>query len=154
MTDLVIYYTRTNKTKTIAEEIAKEKDAQLLEVIDKTNRDGSIKFLTSAIDAMRGKKTSIEYDAVDLSEYDTIYIGSPVWASKATPAILEFVEENDFNNTNVVSFVTLTSNGAEKALDNLNDAIKSKGGKIIRSFSIITKNTDIIKLTHDALNDE
>lgn len=154
MTDLVIYYTRTNKTKTIAEEIAKEKDAQLLEVIDKTNRDGPIKFLTSAIDAMRGKKTSIEYDAVDLSEYDTIYIGSPVWASKATPAILEFVEENDFNNTNVVSFVTLTSNGAEKALDNLNDAIKSKGGKIIRSFSIITKDTDIIKLTHDALNDE
>lgn len=153
MSDLVVYYTRTELTKKVSQVIAKQKDAKLLEVVDKQNRQGAFQFMKGALDAMRNKKTEIEYETINLDDYDTIYIGTPVWASKPTPAIIKFIEQNDFTNHDVVTFSTMTSNGGESTTNIMNESIKQKGGNIIKSFSIITKNTDIEQLTNDAMND-
>lgn len=155
MTDLVIYYSRTENTKKVAQTIAEEKDAQLLEIKDKKNRSGSINFVKGAIDGLRNKTTSIEYNTVNLADYDTIYIGTPVWASKPTPAINEFIKENDFTNTNVILFTTMKSNGGDKTIDSMTKAIKDKGGNITDSFIlIINGKTDIRQITLQALNDQ
>ena len=150
--DLVIYYTRTNKTKEVAETIKEEKNAEILEIKDKTERAGALRYLKSAVDAVRNKETSITYDKVNLADYDTIYMGTPVWASKPTPAIIKFIEENDFTGTNVVTFATMMASGADATVKNMNEMIKNKGGNIIKSFAIATKNNDIKKLTKDAIN--
>ena len=60
MSDLVVYYTRTNTTKNVASIIKDELDADVLEVIDKKNRQGPIGYLRGGLDAIRSKKTSIE----------------------------------------------------------------------------------------------
>ncbi len=152
MTDLVVYYSRTNKTKMVAEIISKQLNARLIEVKDKTKRSGSIGYIRGAFDALRSKRTLVEYDIADLKEYDTVYIGTPVWASKPTPAILEYIKETDFSGVNVVTFATMMSSGDKDTLLKMNEAINEKGGSIVRSFSIKTKNTDIEELTIDALN--
>lgn len=151
--DLVVYYTRTNKTEEIAKTIKEEKNADILQIKDKAKRDGVIKYLTSAIDSVRNKKTEITYDKKNLSSYDTIYIGTPVWASKPTPAIIKFIEENDFANTNVVTFATMMGSGADATIEIMNKMIKDKGGNVVKSFAIITRKKDIKQLTIDALND-
>lgn len=153
MTDLVIYYTRTNTTKTASEIIAKEKGADTLEIIDKKNRDGPIQYMVGALDALRNKTTSIKYDTVDLKKYDTVYIGTPVWASKPSPAINEFIKQNNFNGVNVITFATMMSSGGDKTVNTMNDAIKQKGGKIIKSFALATKNSDIEEITLEAIKD-
>ncbi|MBQ6219182.1 MAG: flavodoxin [Methanosphaera sp.] len=150
--DLVVYYTRTNKTEEIAKTIKEEKNTDILQIKDKTKRNGIIKYLTSAIDSVRNKKTEIEYETKDLSSYDTIYIGTPVWASKPTPAIIKFIEENDFTNTNVVTFATMMGSGADATIEILNNMIKDKGGNVEKSFAIITRKDNIKELTLDALN--
>lgn len=155
MTDLVIYYSRTGNTRTVAQIIAEQKNAQLLEIKDRKNRSGPIRYLQGAFDAMRNKTTNIEYKAVNLMDYDTVYIGTPVWASNPTPAINEFVEQNDFTGVNTVVFATMMSSGGDATTRNLSGDITNKGGNIIRSFSLaIKKDTDIKKLTLEALNDE
>lgn len=78
MSDLVVYYTRTNTTKNVASIIKDELDADVLEVIDKKNRQGPIGYLRGGLDAIRSKKTSIEYEDVNFEKYDNIYIGTPV----------------------------------------------------------------------------
>ena len=149
MSDLVVYYTRTNTTKNVASIIKDELDADVLEVIDKKNRQGPIGYLRGGLDAIRSKKTSIEYEDVNFEKYDNIYIGTPVWASKITPAIKQILDNINLENKNVITFVTLNKNGAKEALNSLNSTIKDKGGKIINSFSIITKGRDIESLTKD-----
>lgn len=151
MTDLVVYYTRTNKTQEVAETIADMKDAQLLEIHDKTNRSGALGYIGGAISAIRDSSTPIEYDIKDLSKYDIVYLGTPVWASKPAPAIREYIEQNDFSGVNVITFVTMMKSGEKPALEIMNNMIKKQGGNVIKSFAIITKNTDIIDLTKKAV---
>lgn len=153
MTDLVVYYTRTNKTKMVAEKIAQMKNADMLEIIDKKDRSGVLGYIGGAISAMRNSPTPIEYDVKDLSKYDIVYLGSPVWASKPAPAIREYIEQNDFSDVNVVTFVTMMSSGEKSALKIMNDMIQKQGGNVIKSFAIITKNTDIDELTQKAIEE-
>lgn len=153
MRNIIIYYSRTGKTKLVAETISQEIDAQLIEIKDKTNRSGSIGFVKGALDTITNNDTQIEPNTIDLTPYDNIYIGTPVWASKVAPAITEIIKNLKLENKNVITFATLNKHGAETTLNILNDAIKEKNGKIIKSFAIITKNTDIEKLTKQAIKD-
>ena len=151
MTDLVVYYSRTQQTEIVAQTISDELGAKLIEVKDQKNRDGSIMYMKAAVDAMRNADTDIKYDDVNLADYETIYIGGPVWASKPTPAVRKFIAENDFTDCNVITFATMMSSGDKPTLDIMNSEIKAKGGNILRSFAIATKDTDDKKLTLDAL---
>lgn len=152
--DLIIYYSRTKNTKEVSQIIAEQKDAKLVEIRDKKSRKGILGYAIGAVDSVIGKKTSITYEKLDLSEYDTVYIGTPVWASKPAPAVIQFIEENDFSNTTVVTFATMSSNGGDSTVKVMNDKIQSKGGKIKRSFSLALKGKDIKELVLDALKDE
>ncbi|WP_052833584.1 flavodoxin family protein [Staphylothermus hellenicus] len=63
--------------------------------------------------------------------YDLVFIGSPVWAGKPTPAINAFISK-------AVIFVTMAMHGGKSAVKVLRRRIESKGGKIIGSFIIRT----------------
>ncbi|RAP51733.1 MAG: hypothetical protein BZ133_02430 [Methanosphaera sp. SHI613] len=152
MTDLVIYYSRTENTKQVAQQIADEFDAQLLEVKDKQERGGLLGFIKSGYDSLRENETPIEYDKVDLTDYDTIFIGTPVWASKPTPAIIQFIKENEFSGTKCVSFATMMGSGGETTINVINNMIISQGGTVKDSFILAVKNKDIKELTDEALN--
>ena len=149
MKSIIIYYSRTGRTKLIAQTLAKEKNMKIVEIKDKTNRSGAIGFIKGTLDSMINNSTTIEPVTIDLDKYDTVYIGTPVWASKITPAIKQILDNINLENKNVITFVTLNKNGAKEALNSLNSTIKDKGGKIINSFSIITKGRDIESLTKD-----
>ncbi len=152
--DLVVYYSRTSNTKMVAQVIADETGAGLLEVKDKKSRSGVFGFAKGGFDALRGNKTDIRYDEVNLQDFDTVYIGTPVWASRPTPAIVQFIDENDFSGVNVVTFATMMGDGGDSTVEMMNDAIKAKEGNVLRSFSLVTKNKDIKELTLEALSND
>lgn len=154
MTDLVVYYSRTNNTKLAAQTIHEEIGADLLEIKDKKNRSGPIGYLIGGFDAFREKTTEIEYEKVNLKDYDTVYIGTPVWASKPTPAILQFLRENDLGGVKFVTFCTTGSSGDETTINYMNHLIVSGGGKVKKSFSVVVSGNDIKELTVAALRDE
>ena len=151
MSDLVVDYTRTNTTKNVASIIKDELDADVLEVIDKKNRQGPIGYLRGGLDAIRSKKTSIEYEDVNFEKYDNIYIGTPVWASKPTPAIMEFISQNNFTNKNIILFATMMSSGGEETVDIMKKLIEDKDGIVVNSFVIATKTDDITDVTLKAI---
>jgi len=79
MKTIVLYYSRTRKTAKVAKTLAEEIGADSIEIIDLKDRLGAIKYLTSAIDALRENKTNIKPDEIDLTGYDLVYIGTPTW---------------------------------------------------------------------------
>lgn len=153
MTDIVIYYSRTKNTKKVAEVIARKYNTEILEVSDKRKRNGILGFIKGGYDSLFEKDTKIEYEKLDLKDYDTIFIGTPVWASKPTPAIVQFIKENEFSGTNCVTFATMMGSGGETTINVLNNMIISQGGNVKDSFILAVKNNDIEELTNEALDD-
>ncbi len=136
MSNLIIFYSRANTTKKVAEFIQEQVGGELLQIIDKKNRQGALSYLTSAVEGVMNADTEIEYPKVNLQDYDTIYLGTPVWASSPSIPVKKFLKENDFNNTNVVTFATMKSGGDKSTTNKMNETIKEMGGNVLFSFGI------------------
>lgn len=116
---LVVYYSATGHTKAVAEVIADETGADLFEVVPaELYTDEDLDWTES------DSRVSIEHDnpddrAVELvadtvenwDEYDTVYIGAPIWWGIAAWPVDTFVKANDFTGKTVIPFVTASSSG-------------------------------------------
>jgi len=71
-----------------------------------------------------------------LKQYDTIFIGSPIWASKPTPAINSFIYKTNFEGQGIVPFFTMGRNNSVKALENITTKIEKSRGRVTGSFAI------------------
>src|SRR3989338_9021577 len=91
MKALVAYYSRTGKTRFVAEEIEKNIKADIEEIIDKKNRGGILGYIIAGYDAFRGKLTEINEIKHNINRYNLVYIGFPVWGGKPVPAIRTYL---------------------------------------------------------------
>lgn len=136
MKALVVYYSFTGKTELVARAIAQTLNADMRKIEEVKKRKKPFVFLTGGYEAIRGKSSEIKEMDFNL-DCDLLFLGTPVWAGRPTPAVNAFVSKADFRNKKVVLFVTMLGISG-KATKILTDAIESKGGKIIDSFSIKT----------------
>ena len=108
---LVIYYSLTGRTKDIALQIQSLTNADIYEIKPKEEiKQGPSLYLTSKKQISSGDYPEIIKDFPDITEYDTIFVGTPIWWYTAAPVVLEFLKEFDFQNKNVVPFSTQGSN--------------------------------------------
>lgn len=83
----IIYHSETGNTRHVAQHIASACDGKLVEIADKTGYNRVTGFLLRCKMAMAEEKALIEPASIDVSGYDQLVFGSPVWAFKPTPAI-------------------------------------------------------------------
>ncbi|MBQ3416644.1 MAG: flavodoxin family protein [Ruminococcus sp.] len=123
MKTAIVYYSMSGNTKMIAERIAKELSADMIELIpEKAYPDkGMRKFLWGGFAAVMSEKPKLYPYSFDAQNYDTILIGSPVWASNVAPPIRTFVEENkdSLKEKRFGVFLCYAGGGADKALEKL-----------------------------------
>jgi len=99
---LIIYYSRTGKTKLICETLQKYLNADLLEINDLKDREGTWGYLTAVCDAIFNRHTPIEPEKIDFSHYQSIIVASPVWNRKISTPIHTFFDANKFDGKKVV----------------------------------------------------
>jgi flavodoxin len=154
MKTLVIYYSLTGKTELVAQEIAKELNADLRKVEDLKKPSIAWAYFYGGYSAMRGKEWKIKPVDLNLSGYDRIFVGSPVWAGKPAPAVNTVIASIDFTGKTVIPFVTMGGSGGDRAIKAMSDKITTKGGKIAGSFSIKSggkKNEEITAKAHELI---
>lgn len=88
---LVVFYSRTGKTRQAATDIAADLGADSEEIIDQKNRKGLFGFLSGGRDAMKKNLTDIRPLSKDPAQYDLVIVGSPVWGGNLTPAVRTFL---------------------------------------------------------------
>lgn len=59
---------------------------------------------------------------LDISQYDTVFIGYPVWATEVPQAVLSFLNEYDFSGKTVVPFCTHDGYGAGNSYRTIREA--------------------------------
>jgi len=117
MKTLVVYYSRTGKTRFVAEKVASELKAEIEEVVDLKNRRGRFGFLRAGYDSTRGNETEIGKTQKSPSDFELIVVGTPVWNSRPASAISTYLKKSDFGGKNVAVFCTNEGIGKEKVVE-------------------------------------
>ena len=125
MSKLVAYFSASGKTASLAQKLADEAGADIFEIrpaVPYTNEDLNWMNKQSRSSVEMSDKSSrpaIADTSVDISKYDTIYIGFPVWWYIAPTIINTFLESADFSGKKIILFATSGGSGFGKAVDNL-----------------------------------
>jgi flavodoxin len=136
MKSLVVYYSLTGKTRLVAQVIAEALNATLVEIEERRPIPMPFVYLSGGFAAITNRGTKINPTDVDLKQYERIFIGSPIWASRPTPAINSFIYQTNFEGRSVIPFFTMGGDNAEKALANITAKIEKSQGKVAGSFAI------------------
>ncbi len=63
---------------------------------------------------------------LDISEYDTVFVGYPVWATDVPQAVVSFLSQYDFSDKTVIPFCTHDGYGAGRSYGTIASASKAK----------------------------
>lgn len=135
MKSLVVYYSRSNITKKLAENIADKLDCDIEEVIPKVNYQGKIGYARGGKDAIREKIVELETLKFNPEDYDIVYLGAPVWASKAANPIISYMKQNEGKFSDVKFFMTAGSSGFESSFEQMEKYSK----KPLKTLALTTK---------------
>jgi len=126
-TVLVVVFSATGTTKGVAEKIAAIEDADLYEILaaepysdaDLNWNDRNSRSTKEQNDP--SVRPAIASEAIDLSGYERIYIGYPIWWGEEPRILDTFVESYDFGTITMIPFCTSASSGMGRSGKNLAD---------------------------------
>ncbi len=109
---LVAYFSATGTTRAAAQQLAKEKDADLFEIApevpytaaDLDWRDKQSRSTKEMQD--RSSRPAIKGICENMADYDTVWIGFPVWWYTAPTIINTFIEAHDLSGKVLNVFAT------------------------------------------------
>ncbi|MGI6094025.1 MAG: flavodoxin [Lachnospiraceae bacterium] len=145
MKTLVTYFSASGITKNIAEKLAKEANADLFEIrpavpytradLDWTNKKSRSTIEMNDPDS----RPEIAERLSNMDDYDTVFVGFPIWWYVAPTIINTFLESYDFSGKTIVPFATSGGSGMGKTLEVLkplcSPSAKWESGKILNRVS-------------------
>ncbi len=124
MKQLVAFYSRTGITKKVAEAISKILKCDSEEIFDTQNRAGGVGYFKSGRDSTMKKLTELKKIKNNPASYDTVIIGTPIWAWNVSTPIRTYLSQNKFNK--VAFFCTMGGSGGKKAFREMERLCKQK----------------------------
>lgn len=144
---LVIFYSLTGNTKSIAEIIrtAINADIQEIKPVKELDPESKLRFMLGGMQASLRFKPKLKPININPLNYDLIFIGSPVWAWQASPPIRSLSRMYDFTNKKIVVWCCCGGKGikAMKRIKKLFRKAKIIGNKIFQEP--LTINTEEAK---------
>lgn len=134
MKTLVAYFSASGVTKGVAEKMAEKIGADIYEIKPvKPYTDADLNWMNknsrSSLEMKdKSSRPEIIKDGLDVSGYDRILLGYPVWWYTAPTIINTFLETYDFSGKKIIIWATSGGSGLGKAK---NDLAKSTSAKIL-----------------------
>ena len=132
---MVVYFSRSGNTQLMATEIADYYRANLLP-IEAEDYPVGVRGLFNAVLDSQNKQAFISPDKVDLSVYDTVFIGAPIWRDSPAPPVWQFIANNNLANKDIVLFSTFNSGFKQKYIDEFQALVEARGGHFISHLYI------------------
>ena len=139
MKSIVIYYSYSGNTKKIAALLSSYlKQLGETELVELKAADESDIFIKQASRGFRHIKAELQAVNFELSQYDLICFGTPVWAFGPTPAINAYLDKCvGIEDKSVVLFTTYGSGtGNTRCLNYMQTILTKKGAKDAKRFSV------------------
>lgn len=117
MKSAVIYYSRSGITKEIAEKVKAVFGSDMYFVEPEKAYGGYLSaVLRNGAEKLRKKATAVSTPVADLSSYDIIFVGFPVWYGTMPDFMQEYVKKCGVKGKKIIPFATAGANGKESSL--------------------------------------
>lgn len=146
---VVVYFSATGTTKRVAQSLAQATGAAIYEIkptIPYTAADLNWRDSNSRSSVEMNDKTSrpeMAKDNFSVKEYDTVYLGFPIWWGTAPHIVKTFLEKHDFTGKTIILFATSGSSGMGSTDKDLKPSVSSSAkiinGKILNANSSIAE---------------
>lgn len=154
---LVVYYSSTGNTKEAAELIAAATGGDLFELVPSdpyTDEDLNWNDENSRVVYEHENPDARDVALVssvpeNFSEYDTVFIGYPLWWGIAAWPVNSFIEANDFTGKTVIPFCTSASSGLGESGELLAEAAGTGNWLEGRRFSSGVSQSEIEEWLND-----
>jgi len=161
---VVLYFSATGTTKKVAERIAKYSNSDIIEIIPKEEYKKEDLDYNNDCRANREQndpnaRPQIKNN-IDISKYDVIYLGYPIWWGTSPKIILTLLDSYDFTGKVIFPFCTSGSSSIDKSIDDLrnyNSNLTIKDGKRFSSNNSEYEIIDFVnrsKIEMNTLNKE
>ena len=126
---LVAYFSVSGVTAKVAKELAKEENADLFEICSETaytqkDLDWTDKQSRSTLEMSDPEcRPPLARNIEDLSPYDTIFIGFPVWWGREPSVVDTFLSENCFDGKKIIPFCTSGGSGIGKTAERIQSIV-------------------------------
>lgn len=141
---LVAYFSASGQTAKLAKTLAGVTGGDLFEIAPETaytaaDLDWMDKKSRSTIEMKDPKsRPAIAGKVADMAQYDTVFVGFPIWWYQAPRIIETFLESYDFSDKTVIPFATSGGSGMGKTNEKLAPSCpgaKLLHGKVFSSYS-------------------
>lgn len=134
---LVVMYSFEGNTKLLANKIVELTKGDLLELkpVNELESKGFTKYIWGGKQAVLKKKPKLRDYSLNLEDYTTIYLGTPIWASTFAPPIRTFITEERIENKNLAFFFSHAGGGIKKCVKELE--ILLPNNKILGSIDLV-----------------
>jgi len=137
----VVFYSYSGITRGVAEGIRNASGCDLIEVKTKKPYSSFSVYTTGVLHSRKGACDPIEPEVIDVSGYDFLIIGTPVWAWKPSPAINAAVRALKGCEGKMAVIFTTCSNQPGEALPVLSKALSDRGVRVMAEISLDAKDT-------------
>ena len=154
---LVAYFSASGITEKVAKQIADLATADIYEIKPK------VPYTEADLDWMNKSSRSskemnnlsyrpeIEDTPLNMAEYDTIYLGFPIWWYIAPTIVNTFLEKHDFSGKKIVLFATSGGSGFGKTIQHLRPSV-SKDTTVVEGKLLNSATAEDIKTWLDSVN--
>ena len=141
---LVLYYSQTSNTRTVAEAIQARLGADIEEIVVAEPYDGDFQQTIERCQQERadGILPDIRPLGKDLSRYDIIFLGYPVWFGTYAPPVAALLDQVDLSGKKVVPFCTFGSGGLFSSAADL--VRKQPGAEVMPGYGVRAARIDAV----------
>ncbi len=137
---LIVYFSVTGNTEMAADQIATITGGELFEIQTQTDYATHTTGELYTISQDEFEKGEPRYPIInrveEIEQYETIFIGFPIWFGREPQVIDSFLEsdEYDFSNKNIVPFSTSASSGGSNAYRNIENICTASN--VLEGFNV------------------
>lgn len=146
---LVAYFSASGVTKKVAERIAEIANADIFEIkptvrytdADLNWQDRKSRSSVEMSDPMSRPEIAVQME--DMSQYETVIIGFPIWWYTAPTIIKTFLESYDFSGKKIAIFATSGGSGLGKTVSDLKPCVSDSASFVFEKLMNHITDTEI-----------
>lgn len=138
---LIVYYSRTGNTEELAKIISDKVNGDLFKIETVKEYPSEYQEMTDVAQEEKNNNTRpVIKETRSVREYDTVFIGCPIWWGTCPMAMFTYIESQDFTGKTIIPFTTSGGSGLGTVEDDIKESSNAKN--YLKGFTVSGSNVD------------
>ncbi|BCN31046.1 flavodoxin [Anaeromicropila herbilytica] len=134
---LVVYFSHSGNTQKLAKEISDQVGGDFRRIEEKNPYPtGNSLYSYTKDEQEKDARPEMKPLDIDMSDYDTIFIGYPIWWYTYPQIILTFFDKYDVTGKTIVPFVTHGGSGMSGTEQNMSNYLNDKNVTVLDGLAV------------------